>query len=66
MTNLIAIDGEDLSDEIHKKIKDNHFVGIVRHQNGDIELLKSKINAEEAVYLLSMAIKNILEDDCID
>jgi hypothetical protein len=66
MSNLITIEGQDLADEIIQRIKGNKFIGIVGYKNGKIELLKSKINAEESVYFMTMAIQQIIADDCID
>lgn len=66
MENLILLDSKDLTDECYNKIKGKKFIGIIEDINGKIEMIKSKINAQEAVYFMTMAIQDIINNDSID
>lgn len=63
---LITLEAPDLSDEVIEKIKGKKFIGIIEDCNGKVEMLKSKINAQEAVYFMTMAIQTIIKNDSID
>lgn len=66
MNQLIELKHNDLSDEIAEKIKGKKFIGIIEDSKGKVEMLKNKINAQEAVYFMMMAIQNIIKNDSID
>ena len=65
-SHLLLIDPKDLSENIADKLKGKKFVGVVEDSNGKIEMLKNKINAQEAVYFMTMAIQEIIQSDSID
>lgn len=64
--NLVKIESKDFSDELCEKIKGKKFIGITEDSKGKIEMLKNKINAQEAVYFMTMAIQDIIANDSID
>ena len=66
MNNLILLERKDLSDEILEKIKGKKFIGVVEDSNGKVEMIKNNINAQEAVYFMTMAIQTIVREDSID